>query len=129
MKKDIVGIDDIIVLVNEFYSKVQKDDLLSPIFYAHIPNDWQPHLEKMYQFWSAALLGVKGYAGNPFAKHAHMPLTKEYFDRWLYWFTQTIDAHFEGPVADDAKMRANIMANTFLARLSMKGYKSINTIV
>lgn len=129
MRKDIAGLEDIRLFVNEFYNKIQKDDLLSPIFYAHIPGDWQPHLAKMYLFWNAALFGVKGYLGNPFAKHAHMPLTREYFERWLYHFNQTIDTYFEGAVALDAKKRGFIMANTFLARLSLMDHNGAKTIV
>ena len=129
MKKDIEGLHDIKLFVNEFYSRVQKDEVLSPIFYQHIPGDWQPHLDRMYQFWNAALFGEKGYIGNPFAKHATMPLTKEHFDRWLYWFNQTIDNFFMGSVCDDAKKRAKIMANTFHGRLSQIGYDGAKTIV
>lgn len=117
MKKDIAGLNDIKLLVDDFYSRVKLDDLLSPIFFEHIPGDWGPHLIKMYQFWNAALFGEKGYVGNPFARHAHMPLTQAHFERWLFWFDQTVNTHFEGPVADDARRRAFIMANTFLNRL------------
>jgi|SRR5690606_7224106 len=128
MKKDISCLDDIKLLVDDFYSKVQQDGLLAPIFFEHIPGDWSPHLNKMYQFWNAALFGEKGYIGNPFARHAHMPLTKTHFEHWLHWFGQTIDAHFEGPIADDAKRRAAIMANNFLNRLMMMGNNPSRTI-
>lgn len=128
MKKDIACLDDIKLLVNDFYSKVQQDTLLAPIFFAHIPGDWGPHLNKMYLFWNAALFGEKGYVGNPFARHAHMPLTQIHFDHWLHWFGQTVDAHFEGPMAADAKKRAGIMANNFLVRLTSTGHNAARTI-
>ena len=115
---DIEGIDDIKILVDVFYDKVAKDDLLAPIFNFRLSTYWVPHLEKMYTFWNAVLFGVKGYIGNPFMKHATMELSDEHFSRWIGMFNETVDEHFSGPVADDAKKRALIMANMFKARLA-----------
>lgn len=116
-KKDIEGIDDIKLLVDDFYDRVAKDELLAPIFNFRLSTYWKPHLDKMYTFWNAALFGVKGYVGNPFSKHATMELTADHFNTWISLFTETIDAHFSGPVADDAKRRALIMAANFARRL------------
>lgn len=114
--KDINGIDDIGLFVDEFYARVRVDDLIGPVF-MEVILEWQPHLDKMYAFWNAVLFGVSGFKGNPFAKHAPLPIEQEHFDRWLELFYRTIDTHFEGPVADDAKKRAGIMAEMFLYRL------------
>lgn len=116
MKPDITNLDDIILFVDSFYSKVKTDDLIGPVFTNTIL-DWQPHLEKMYQFWNAALFGIAGYKGNAFAKHAPLPIKAQHFDRWLILFTQTIDENFEGITAKDAKNRASIMATLFLSKL------------
>jgi len=121
MKPDIEGIDDIVLFVNEFYYKVQKDNLIGPIFNGVI-KDWTPHLERMYQFWNAALFSVPGFKGNPFAKHAPLPINQSHFDRWLILFEETIDAHFEGEMATDTKKRAGLMAVMFVSKLKhMKG--------
>ena len=121
MKKELANLDDIIVFVNGFYQKVQSDPLIGPIFNAVI-SDWQPHLEKMYQFWNAALFGVPGFKGNPFARHAPLGLKKEHFERWLLLFNDTIDTHFEGTMAEETKKRADIMAVLFISKIeSMKG--------
>ncbi len=117
-KPDITGIEDIKILVDDFYNKVKEDDLLAPIFDFRLSTHWGPHLEKMYTFWNAALFGVKGYNGNPFMKHVTMELESEHFDRWLNMFNETIDTHFEGPVAEDAKKRAIIMATMFMHKLN-----------
>ena len=117
-KPDICGIEDIKLLVDEFYAKVQEDELLAPIFNFRLSTHWGPHLEKMYTFWNAALFGVKGYNGNPFMKHATMELEAEHFERWLDMFNETINAHFEGPIADDTKKRALIMAAMFSHKLN-----------
>lgn len=114
--KDIDNIEDIKVFVDDFYAKVQGDDLIGPVFLEVIQN-WQPHLEKMYAFWNAVLFGVAGFKGNPFAKHAPLKIGEEHFGRWLVLFGETIDTHFEGPVADDTKKRAGLMAEMFLHKL------------
>ena len=117
LKTDIRGLDDIKILVDEFYKLVAEDELLAPIFNFRLSTHWEPHLQKMYKFWNAALFGVKGYTGNPFAKHATMPVDQEHFKRWINLFVTTIDTFFEGPMADEAKLRANIMATNFERRI------------
>jgi hemoglobin len=115
--KDITDIDDIKLFVDEFYEKVRRDDLLSPVFLQAIPGDWQPHLDKMYAFWNTVLFGVSGYKGNPFSKHAPLSIEQDHFERWLALFAETINGHFEGPVAQDTQKRAGFMAEMFLSRL------------
>jgi len=113
---DIINIDDIKVFVDKFYTKVQQDNLIGPVFLQVIQN-WQPHLDKMYAFWNAVLFGVAGFKGNPFARHAPLKIEQEHFDKWLVLFGETIDAHFKGPVADDTKKKAGLMAEMFLHKL------------
>lgn len=125
-RKDITGIEDIKVLVDEFYGLVRQDELLAPIFLYRLNTYWQPHLEKMYTFWNAALFGEKGYVGNPFAKHATMPVESEHFSRWMALFTATVDKYFEGPVAEEAKNRGRIMAFNFERRID--GLRGTDTV-
>ncbi|HEY4324975.1 MAG TPA: group III truncated hemoglobin [Mucilaginibacter sp.] len=113
---DIEDIHSIQLFVNEFYDKVQHDPLIGPIF-NEVITDWEPHLNKMYAFWNAALFGVPGFKGNPFARHAPLHLKPEYFAQWLHLFRQTIDQHFEGPMAEDTKNRAELMAVMFQSKL------------
>ena len=115
--KDIEGIDDIKILVDEFYAKVRADELLAPVFDARIA-DWEPHLDTMYRFWNAALFQVREYVGNPLLKHATLPVGGQHFERWIELFYATLDEHFQGPVAEEAKHRSLIMANTFYSRMS-----------
>jgi len=113
---DIHGIAEIRTLVDAFYIKVRKDALLGPVFEARI-SDWDKHLQIMYRFWNAALFQVREYTGNPFAAHASLPVETEHFRRWIELFFETLDERFEGPVTEDAKRRATIMANTFNRRI------------
>ncbi|HET8827878.1 MAG TPA: group III truncated hemoglobin [Pelobium sp.] len=118
--RDIEGIADIKIFVDDFYQKVREDDFIGPIFMNTIA-DWTPHLEKMYAFWNAALFGVPGFKGNPFAKHAPLGINPAHFDRWIELFNETIDNNFYGIMAEDAKSRAQLMANMFMKRLSTLG--------
>ena len=121
MKTDIRNIDDIKIFVDDFYHKVQQDELIGPIF-NNIIQDWPVHLNKMYLFWNAALFGVPGFKGNPFAKHAPLPIQGNHFERWLELFHQTIDQFFAGEIAEDCKHRSELMAAMFLTRLeNMRG--------
>lgn len=125
--EDITDLESIRLLVDEFYTEVRMDDVLGPVFQEVIRDDWQPHLNKMYDFWNAALFGVPGFRGNPFAKHAPLPIAAAHFERWLLLFGRTIDRHFQGAVAEDAKKRAELMAVMFQHRL--QAAKDKNNIV
>ena len=126
---DILNLEDVKKLVDAFYGKVRENNLLAPVFNERIKDRWPEHLEKMYTFWNAALFGVKGYMGNPFAKHATMPVDARHFERWLSLFNETVDACFAGPVAEEAKSRGQIMAATFQRRIQESKGKDTYTLV
>jgi hemoglobin len=115
--KDIENMNDIKILVDDFYRKVRKDELLASVFNDRI-SDWQLHLDTMYRFWNAALFQIREYVGNPLAKHINLPVSGVHFERWISLFYETLDEHFVGPVADEAKRRSVIMANTFYRRMA-----------
>ena len=122
--KDIENIDDIKKMVNVFYGKVRKDDLIGPIFNNAIQDHWNEHLEKLYLFWQSRLFGDPVYDGLPFPPHAKLPINKEHFDRWLTLFTETVDTLFIGSVADEAKNRAYKIADIFQDKLAYIRNKS-----
>lgn len=111
--KEITTLEDIKLLVDTFYGKVQKDDFIGPIFNEKIANRWPDHLEKMYRFWQTILLEEHTYTGSPFPPHKHLPIDKVHFDRWMEIFTETVDVLFTGAIADEAKLRAKNMAEMF----------------
>lgn len=114
--KDIVSREEVKVLVNSFYEKVKKDELLAPSF-AHV--DWPHHLPIMYNFWSSVLLGDMSYNGSPFSKHKELPIRREHFSRWLELFLETVDSEFIGPVAEEAKNRAKTIAAMFQHKMGL----------
>ncbi|HEV2700578.1 MAG TPA: group III truncated hemoglobin, partial [Steroidobacteraceae bacterium] len=51
--------------------------------------DWEPHLQKMFAFWSSVALMSGRYRGQPMGKHLPLPVDARHFDRWLALFAQT----------------------------------------
>jgi len=114
--KDIATRHDVQLLVDSFYNQVKSDQLLSPVF-SHL--NWHHHLPIMYNFWSSILLGDQSYQGSPLQKHLTLPIQAEHFTRWLELFHQTVDQHFSGAVASEAKVRASTIARLFMTRMSL----------
>lgn len=109
---------DVKLMVDTFYNKIQQDALLGPIFAERIaPDAWTPHLETMYRFWGAQLLGIMEYQGRPFPKHRTLPIDGKHFDQWLLLFSQTLDELFAGPRASTAKVKAMSIAQVFLSKI------------
>lgn len=117
MKKEILTIEDIKQLVDTFYAKVREDELLKDIFNNVISDRWPEHLEKLYKFWQTILLGEQTYFGSPFMPHANLPVERKHFERWLKLFYENIDAQFTGSKAQEAKWRADKMAEMFYSKI------------
>lgn len=117
MKEDILTLEDVKLLVDDFYHRVREDELLAGIFNEKIGGRWPEHLEKMYRFWQTVLLDEHTYSGSPFAPHARLPLEKTHFERWLLIFAATVDGNFSGEKAAEAKWRAQKMAEMFSYKL------------
>ncbi len=116
--KTIDSREDVRLLVNTFYAKIRQDDLLGPIFHAHIPDDkWPEHLEKLTDFWETNLFAVKRFKGNPTKKHIAVDknlnhsVEQKHFGKWLQLWFETINELFEGERANKAKESARQMAH------------------
>lgn len=114
-KRDIETKDDIVKLVDTFYTKIQADPMLSPAFNEVAQVDWDSHLPRMYLFWETILFGKPGYKGNPAEVHNQLnekmkahgsPLTLNHFDHWIAIFQETVDELFAGERAERAKKSA-----------------------
>jgi hemoglobin len=115
-KPDIATKKDVTLLITEFYTKVRQDRQLAPHF-AHV--DWPAHTPVIIDFWSMILLGDQKYKNNPLAKHLHMKLTADDFKQWLHLFTTTVDEHFSGEKAEEAKQRAVSIASMFQYKMGL----------
>lgn len=116
--RDFETIDDVRTVVDDFYGKVRQDKLLGPVFENAIGDNWDHHLDKMYRFWQTVLLDDgKTYFGNPFMKHAPLPIDRDHFERWLALWEETLQQYFVGPLADAALLQAEKMAYVFQVKL------------
>lgn len=121
-RSDIEGRAEIVTLVDAFYTKVRKDDLLGPIFDEVAKVDWSEHLPKLYNFWQTILFGDGGYRGNPMMAHFKLvvetPMDWPRFERWLALFHETVDEHFAGRRATQIKKAAADMAAVIHGRIN-----------
>lgn len=114
--KTIENRADVNLLVNTFYAKIRKDELLGPIFNSHIPNEkWPAHLEKLTDFWETNLFGIAKFKGNPSQKHVNVDknlnhtIEQKHFGQWINLWFETIDELFEGELAQRAKAASRKM--------------------
>lgn len=114
MKKDIENEADVKLLVDSFYAKVLKDDVIGFIFTDVARISLESHMPVMYKFWRTILLGSNDYQGNPMTKHFELnkktALLPEHFSRWKNLWFKTLEHLFEGERATEAKNRANTIA-------------------
>jgi hemoglobin len=122
MKPDIHDREDIRLLIDSFYNRVRKDEIIGYIFEEVVNVDWDHHLPIMVDFWEQVLFHRGGYSGNPMVTHTQLnqkvPLRKEHFDRWLELFRGTISEHFEGEMAETARQRSQSIATMMQLRIA-----------
>ena len=112
--KDITTREDIELLVNSFYDKLKKDEIIGFFFNDIAKTNWQTHLPKMYNFWQALLFADIKFEGNPMGAHfpinAQAPMEEYHFEHWLKIWKETVDELFVGEMAENAKNRAQNIA-------------------
>lgn len=120
MLPDIKTRDDIEVLMRDFYSIAMTDPLIGHHFN---DLDLASHIPEIVNFWEKALFAKPVYYNNPLAVHQKLhdvnPMTSEHFKRWVDIFSASVDKHFEGEVADGAKLKARMVADSFDQRLNL----------
>ena len=87
-------------LVRTFYGRVRANARLGPIFAGVIGEDWEPHLEKMTDFWCSVILKDGSYSGRPVPAHLKLKQVREEdFEIWLDTFRQTAGELCEPEIA------------------------------
>ncbi len=121
-KPELIKRADVRLLVETFYGKIRKHEILGPIFNGII-SDWDSHLTLLTDFWETQLFLKRKYHGNPVTAHQEVDekmdhtITSEHFGLWLNeWFT-TIDELFEGETAWIAKNRAQKMSTMLFMQI------------
>lgn len=121
--KKLESREDIEFLVNAFYDKIIKDEMIGFFFKDVVNVDWEHHLPTMYSFWESILFGQMSYKGNPMQKHFPInqmqAMEKKHFERWLLLWKTTIEENFSGENALMAITKSENIANLMAYKMEM----------
>jgi len=99
-------------LVHGFYGRVRNHPALGPIFDGAI-SDWERHLAKMVDFWSAVMLSTRRFKGNPVMAHNALTSVKpEHFQTWLGLFRENARDVCPPEIAEEFIKRAETIAES-----------------
>jgi hemoglobin len=119
--KDIENREDLLFLMEAFYSKMLKDEQIGYIFTEVAKLDLEHHLPLLADFWNNALFHSGGYKNNVVQIHKDLSakeyLKPEHFKQWQELLAETIDANYQGEIAEKMKLRANQVGMTIQAKL------------
>lgn len=123
MKPDIETREDLEFLLAEFYKIAPHDQQIGHHFKGL---NLENHLPVIADFWEKVLFGKQVYFGNPLQIHqiihAKSPLKLEHFRRWVEIFSATIDKLFAGEMAENAKLRARMIAHSLNQRINSSDF-------
>ena len=112
---DLAELDDagLRKLVDTFYARVRRDDLIGPLFNAAI-DDWPHHLKSLSAFWNSVMLGSGRYKGQPVPAHMkhRAQITPAMFARWLGLWRQTTDEMMQPEAAAALQAKAERIAES-----------------
>ena len=125
MQNNEITKENINQLVVTFYTKVLKNEKISPFFIEKLGPDmkseiWQKHITLLTDFWYTISFGRGNYNGSPFAPHMQISgLDRESFETWLKLFFESLDKLYTEDIALKFKERASIIASNFMRNLSI----------
>jgi hemoglobin len=108
-----LAVDEALIerVMRAFYARVRVDPLIGPIFNSRI-QDWEPHIARICDFWSAVMLKTGRYSGQPMRLHIPLPIDSTHFDRWLELFERTAREECSQDVADQFVQRARTIGRS-----------------
>lgn len=126
MKPDISSRKDLKLILTKFYDLLLVDKKMIPFFEEIVAqNHLKEHLEIITDFWNDILFHTTTYKNNTMQKHldknAFVQFNKEHFTIWTSYLFETIDANFNGEIANNMKNRARSIATVM--QLKMNLYK------
>jgi hemoglobin len=125
MQSNEITKENINKLVITFYTKVLKNEKISPFFIEKLGADmksevWQKHIILLTDFWYTISFGRGNYNGSPFAPHMLISgLDRESFEAWLKLFFESLDKLYTEDIALKFKERASIIASNFMRNLAI----------
>lgn len=121
-KGDIQNYDEILDLIRRFYSKLLQDPVTGVKFNNVKIED---HVPRIADFWAFILIDKPGYKGSVYEKHLPLNLKSEHYEKWLYYWEDSVREIFSGPKAELAVHRAQLLAYTFQHKDKIKDQKKI----
>lgn len=122
MKTDITDKEDIIIVIDHFYNKILSNKTIGHFFTEVVKIQIDHHIPIMYDFWESVLLDGNTYKGNPMLKHIAidkiLPLEAHHFNVWIQEWNASVDLHYSGPIADQAKQKAKMMKDLILYKIA-----------
>ncbi|HET7680934.1 MAG TPA: group III truncated hemoglobin [Xanthobacteraceae bacterium] len=81
-------------VIDSFYEKVRRDEVLGPVFNDAIGDHWEAHIERIVLFWlTVTQLGTGYQSRNFMPAHLHnKAIRAELLPRWLKLFRETVGA-------------------------------------
>ena len=129
MNQEIKTRENLEFLFKEFYKTATKDLEIGHHF---DDLDLESHLPVIVDFWEKVLFGKQVYFNNPLVVHQMLhdknPLKPEHFRRWIEIFSATIDKFFDGETAENAKLRAQLIARSLNQNLNGKDFVSLKLV-
>lgn len=126
------GLDEAMIraVVDHFYARARRDDVIGPVFNRIIPDpEWPAHLAKIADFWSSMLLGTGRYDGRPMPKHMAIPdLSDAHFIRWLRLFRETVEQICPPDIAALFVERSERIGNSFRMNIYMRRGEDITQL-
>lgn len=127
MKKDIRSREDIVNLLEAFYTKAFADDLIGR-FFTEMPLDLETHIPLIADFWESIVFGTFSYQKNVMEVHRliheRSAIRKEHLDRWVKLFSETMDSSYEGSNATLMLQRARSVATLMDIKLNHGPFNS-----
>jgi hemoglobin len=120
MMSDIKDVESVRTLLDKFYARAGKDDLLKPIVASLRDSGFRS--ESLCKYWQDAILGDATPERTDPPKHFQLMSSPQYFTRWLTLFFQTIDSLFFGPNAEKAKVLVIRKAEQFQESLEISRF-------
>jgi len=128
MKKDIGSREDIVNLLEAFYTKAFADDLIGKFFTEVMPLDLETHIPLIADFWESIVFGTFSYQKNVMEVHRLIheksAIRKEHLDRWVKLFSETMNSKCEGPNATLMLQRARSVATLMDIKLNHGPFNS-----
>lgn len=92
----------LLTVIQAFYEKLKRDDVLGPVFTQAIGENWTKHIKRITSFWLRATGIRDGYRGRNFIPtHVrHLGIRADQLPRWLKLFSETCRELCSPPAAN-----------------------------